>query len=361
MGKKMRASMRPTELDAKTVVTEAVIPRATSGTVVPMEAQSVDQLPVGDEWHYEPKWDGFRCIAIRDNGLELQSKSEKSLTRYFPEIVAALQDVKAEHFILDGEIAIAVNGAFEFDTLLQRIHPADSRVKKLAAEFPGTYIVFDLLEDKAEHSLLERPLSERRKLLEAFFTRYLKANPRFALSPATRDPAEAQAWCDSSVGNVDGIVAKRIDLNYRSGDRTGMVKYKWLKTADCVVGGFRYGSNSTLVGSLLLGLYDKDGLLNHVGFCSGIKSNEKADMTQKLEKLIKPPGFTGKAPGGPSRWSTERSTEWQPLKPLLVVEVQFDHVSGDRFRHGTRLLRWRPDKTPAQCTMEQLRQLARNS
>lgn len=321
-----------------------------------MEAQLVAQLPMGAQWQYEPKWDGFRCIAFRRRNVELQSKSEKPLTRYFPELVAALESVKAKRFILDGEIAVSVKSRFDFDALLQRIHPAESRAQKLAHETPATYIVFDLLEDESGRALLHRPLRERRKLLEKFFQKHLSGDARFALSPATSNPKQAQEWCNSSVGNVDGIVAKRVDLEYQSGDRFGMQKFKWMRTADCVVGGFRYGTNSPTVGSLLLGLYDDKGLLHHVGFCSGIKTTEKSSLTKKLEKLISPPGFTGRAPGGPSRWSTDRSAQWKPLKPILVAEVQFDHVSGDRFRHGTRLLRWRPDKTPAQCRMSQLTQ-----
>jgi ATP-dependent DNA ligase len=325
-----------------------------SATIAPMEALLVDQLPAGDEWQYEPKWDGFRCLAFRRREIELQSKSEKPLTRYFPEIVAALQKVKAKRFILDGELAVQSEGHFDFDALLQRIHPAASRVQKLSIETPATYIVFDLLEDDLGKSLLEMPLAKRRPQLESFFQKYLSKNTTFALSPAMTDAAQAQAWCNSSLGNVDGIIAKRLDLRYCSGDRAGMQKFKWKRTADCVVGGFRYGTDSDEVGSLLLGLYDDDGRLHHVGFCSGIAATNKLVLTRKLEKLIRPPGFTGRAPGGPSRWSTERSAAWQPLKPALIAEVQFDHVSGQRFRHGTKFLRWRPDKKPTQCTMTQL-------
>ncbi len=321
-----------------------------------MEARLVEHLPSGPEWIYEPKWDGFRCIAFRDGSkVELQSKSEKPLTRYFPELVTTLQALKPAQFILDGEIVVARHERFDFDSLLQRIHPAASRVNRLAQEWPATYIVFDLLQNTRGEILTESPFKDRRKQLEAFAARTLERNPRFQLSPTTTDEAEAQSWCDAITGNVDGIVAKRVDLNYRSGDRSGMQKFKWLRTADCVVGGFRYESKGRRVGSLLLGLYDDAGLLHHVGFCSGIKAADKAAWTEKLEKLISPPGFTGNAPGGPSRWSTERSAEWQPLKPKLVVEVQYDHVSGQRFRHGTAFLRWRPDKAPRLCTLDQLK------
>jgi ATP-dependent DNA ligase len=325
--------------------------------IPPMEALLVSELPLGPEWQYEPKWDGFRCIAFRDgNAVELQSKSGKPLTRYFPEIVAALAELTAKTFVLDGEIVVPVGTALSFDDLLQRIHPAASRIKKLAEEHPARYIIFDLLADARGKSLLKLPLKDRRPALEEFAGRFLEENERLVLSWATTDPAVAKKWLSSEGADVDGIIAKRLDFDYRSGDRTGMQKVKWARTADCVVGGFRYATNSTHVGSLLLGLYDNQGLLHHVGFCSAIKTAERAKLTAKLKKLIKPPGFTGRAPGGPSRWSTERSAQWEPLAPKLVVEVSFDHVTGERFRHGTGFVRWRPDKAPKQCKLEQLYQ-----
>ncbi len=231
-----------------------------------MEAKSVEQLPAGDTWQYEPKWDGFRCIAFRDGKeVSLQSKSGQPLGRYFPELVEALLKLRAKQFVIDGEIVVPVKGRFSFDDLLMRIHPAASRVQI----------------------------------------------------------SIAKGWLRGAGGDVDGVIAKRTDLPYQSGNRQGMVKVKRLRTADCVVGGFRYASAGKVVGSLLLGLYDKDGLLNHVGFTSSIKTSEKPKLTKKLESLIKPPGFTGRAPGGPSRWSTDRSAEWKPLAPKLVVEVQY--------------------------------------
>lgn len=326
-----------------------------------MEALSVDEIPTGAEWQYEPKWDGFRCLAFRDgDSVELQSKSGQPLARYFPDIVDAVRAVPASAFVLDGEIVVPEGVIFSFDALLQRIHPAASRVRKLAVETPGLFIVFDLLADNDGQPLTDVPLAKRRQRLEAFAAKYLLGNERIKLSPATTKLSAAERWLKQVGATLDGIMAKRRDLAYRSGDRTGMQKIKNYRSADCVVGGFRYGTGKDVVGSLLLGLYDADGRLNHVGFTSSIKAAERPALTKKLETLIAPPGFTGNAPGGPSRWSSARSAEWQPLKPKLVVEVGYDHFSGERFRHGTTLLRWRPDKAPQQCTMEQVKQKKAN-
>jgi ATP-dependent DNA ligase len=322
-----------------------------------MEALSVDAIPTGSGWQYEPKWDGFRCLLFRNGrSIFLQSKSGRSLTRYFPELVEAARALKVEKFVVDGEIVVPRNGTFSFDDLLQRIHPASSRVHKLAAETPALLILFDLLADADGRPLTHLPLHDRRRKLEDFADRYLRKAPRFRLSPATTDLRGAKAWLKDVGAMLDGIIAKRCDLEYRSGERTGMQKVKNYRSADCVVGGFRYNEGKPVVGSLLLGLYGEDGLLHHVGFTSTIRGGEKKALTLKLEKLIAPPGFTGNAPGGPSRWATGRSAQWQPLKPKLVVEVQYDHFSGHRFRHGTKFLRWRPDKAPRQCTMDQVRQ-----
>lgn len=203
--------------------------------------------------------------------------------------------------------------------------------------------------------LVGKTLDERRRELESFFRTYCHGVPQFRLSPATTQRRRAEAWLKQAGSTLDGIIAKRRDLPYLSGERTGMQKIKNYRSADCVVGGFRYNEGKPVVGSLLLGLYDRDGLLHHVGFTSTIKQEGKPALTRKLKALIAPPGFTGNAPGGPSRWSTKRSAAWEPLKPKLVVEVCYDHFSGDRFRHGTRLLRWRPDKAPRQCTFEQVK------
>jgi ATP-dependent DNA ligase len=319
-----------------------------------MEAKIAGELPEGPEWEYEPKWDGFRCIAFR-SGKEahLQSKAGRPLTRYFPEIVRALLEVKAAQYVLDGELIVPVDRRLSFDDLLQRIHPAASRVNMLAETHPAQLVTFDLLVDERGDSLVEKKLEERRRRLEAFYNSSLKKIAGLKLSQATRSRSVAEKWMSKLRGQLDGIVAKRIDQPYLSGERA-MVKVKNIRSADCVVGGFRYASGKRTVGSLLLGLYDREGKLNHVGFTSGIAAAERTELTAKLERLIEPPGFTGQAPGGPSRWSTDRSAEWQPLKPKLVVEVEYDHFTGGRFRHGTRLLRWRPDKAPRQCTMEQV-------
>lgn len=330
--------------------------------IEPMEALTVAEIPIGPEWQYEPKWDGFRCLVFRRGGkIFLQSKSGQPLGRYFPELVAALMHLKATEFVLDGEIAIPVGDRLSFDDLLMRIHPAQSRVRKLAAESPALLIVFDCLADSKAGALSNLPLRERRKHLEAFAKRYLRSAERVVLSPMTRDVKVAKRWFASAGTSLDGIIAKRLDLNYRAGDRSGMQKIKPTRTADCVVGGFRYATNKSVVGSLLLGLYDDKGLLHHVGFTSSFKQSERKELTAKVERLIGPPGFTGKAPGGPSRWSTKRSTQWQPLKSRLVVEVTFDHFTGGRFRHGTTVVRWRPDKAPRQCLLTQVNQIGRGS
>jgi ATP-dependent DNA ligase len=323
-------------------------------TYPPMEAAPATSLPEGRQWQYEPKWDGFRCLAFRDGErIDLQSKSGKPLTRYFPELVTAIGELRAAKFVLDGEIVIPVDGNLSFDQLLMRIHPSASRVEKLSRETPCRFIIFDLLVRADGKFLADLPLENRRQELDRFAAKYLKNNATIRLSPYTADLSVAQKWFHMGT-SVDGVVAKRRDLPYQSGTRKGMEKIKKLRTADCVVGGFRYLEKEPLVGSLLLGLYDKDGNLDHVGFTSSISAEARPALTQKLKKLIKPPGFTGKAPGGPSRWSNKRSSEWQPLSPKLVVEVQFDHFTGGRFRHGTKFLRWRPDKKPSQCTMKQV-------
>ncbi len=328
----------------------------------PMEARLVDELPTGKGWHYEPKWDGFRCLVFRDgDAIELVSKAGKPLTRYFPDLVETIAAMKAKRFVLDGEIVIPHDGSLSFDELLLRIHPAKSRVQMLAAEHPATLIAFDLLVDARGKSLVDLPLVERRAALVAFVKQAVPKGVRVRLSPSTASMATVTRWFRSVGGGLDGVVAKRLDLPYQSGNRDGMQKMKSMRTAECVVGGFRYASKGKVVGSLLLGLYDQGGLLHHVGFTSNMPNPEKAAITVRLEKLIKKPGFTGQAPGGPSRWSTERSSEWEPLAPKLVVEVRYDHFSGGRFRHGTSFLRWRPEKAPTKCTIEQVEQEGRSA
>jgi ATP-dependent DNA ligase len=317
----------------------------------PMEALLAAELPKGEGWQYEPKWDGFRCIARRDGGLaEMISRSGKPLGRYFPEVLEMLEQVKERKFIVDGELIIPMNDRLDFEALQMRLHPAESRVRKLAKETPALFMLFDALQIGAD-SLADKPLSVRRKALERFYRK--DSVDGLLLSPVTTDREIAVGWLKRSGGALDGVVAKRLDQPYRFGERA-MAKVKQLRTADCVVGGFRYAEKKCEVGSLLLGLYDEEGLLHHVGFTSGIPSKDRPALTERLKALIQAPGFTGNAPGGPSRWNTERTGQWEPLKPKLVVEVRYDQVTGRRFRHGTALLRWRPDKAPKQCTFEQL-------
>lgn len=319
-----------------------------------MEARSVDEIPTGNEWQYEPKWDGFRCLVFRNRDkIFLQSKNSQPLARYFPDAVANVAKLAHQRFVLDGELVIPINGGLSFDELQLRLHPAASRVRKLAAAHPAIYIVFDLLAENDE-SRLKLNLRDRRRLLEKFAHANLPSAKRIRLSPATTDYQIARDWFRKSGRDLDGIIAKRLDAPYASGERTAAVKVKRIRTADCVIGGFRYATGAHVIGSLLLGLYGDDGLLHHVGFISGFKASDRRELTKKFEALKKPPGFTGNAPGGPSRWSTERSGEWEPVAPKTVVEVAYDHFTGGRFRHGTRFLRWRPDKDPRQCTMDQV-------
>ena len=319
--------------------------------IAPMEALLAEGLPDGDGWQYEPKWDGFRCISVRSGDtVDLWSKSGKPLGRYFPEVVAMFGQLKAREFILDGELLIVTEGGVSFDALQLRLHPAESRIRKLSAATPAIFMAFDCLA-VGKKLLGSKPLAARRSALEDMLAK--EGEPSLHLSPATEDREAALRWLERTGGALDGVIAKRLDQAYRPGERA-MVKVKQRRTADCVIGGFRYAAKSKLVGSLLLGLYDEAGKLNHVGYTSSIAARDRAAWTEELEALVEPPGFTGNAPGGPSRWATERSAEWQPLKPQLVVEVLYDQVTAGRFRHGTKLLRRRPDKAPKQCRMEQL-------
>jgi ATP-dependent DNA ligase len=327
----------------------------------PAEAKAVEQIPDGPGWLYEPKWDGFRCLAFRDGDqVVLQSKAGQPLGRYFPELVDALADLPARKFVLDGEIVISHDGHLDFDALLQRIHPAASRIQKLSRETPATYIVFDLLVAERSRLLTLEPLSRRRMELQEFSTRNFpkksKKNVPIQLSPATTEARVAKRWLQQGgASGLDGVIAKRLDCEYRSGERDGMVKVKRIRTADCVVGGFRWAQKGGAVGSLLLGLYNNKGKLDHVGFCSSFSHEERKKLKRILKPLMGGEGFTGKAPGGPSRWTTpDRNTEWVPLKPGLVCEVRYDHFSGGRFRHGTKFLRWRPEKDPRECTFDQV-------
>ena len=315
-----------------------------------MEAKLVAELPQGPGWQFEPKWDGFRALVFRSGeDVEIMSKSGKSLARYFPEIVALIAGVAQQHFVLDGELIVPVGSVLSFDALQARLHPAPSRIAKLSRETPAQLMLFDCLQEE-DRDLLQQPLAERRSALEAFHARH--GGPSLLLSPCG-DLAAALSWLGQSGGALDGVIAKNLEHAYRPGERA-MLKVKQHRSADCVVGGFRRAKDGNGVGSLLLGLYDDAGRLNHVGFTSAIAAADRTVLAAKLEPLIETPGFTGKAPGGPSRWNGGEESKWEPLRSELVVEVLYDQVTGERFRHGTRLLRWRPDKEPAQCTMDQL-------
>ncbi len=335
----------------------AVKERGPRYPLAPIEAKAVLELPVGPQWQYEPKWDGFRCLVFRDKTrMRVQSKSGKPLERYFPDVVEAVGGLAAEQFVLDGEIVIPVGGRLSFDELLLRIHPAASRVRLLADAHPAMLVVFDLLSTGRDAALLKRPLAERRVALERFARTYFRGLASVRLSPASRSLAQARRWFRATGGNLDGIIAKRVDMPYRSGERDGMQKFKHRHTADCVVGGFRYGAGSRTIGSLLLGLYDRQGLLHHVGFTAAFTAEERARITKIVAPLRGESGFTGEAPGRPSRWSTGDWVKWEPVRPTHVVEVAYDSFTGGRFRHGTRLLRRRGDKAPEACTFEQVEQ-----
>jgi ATP-dependent DNA ligase len=317
----------------------------------PMEAKLVSELPTEGEWQFEPKWDGFRAIASRSgDAIELMSKSGKSLARFFPEIVELLGKTKAEEFVIDGELILPVGKVLSFEALQARLHPAASRICKLAAETPAELMLFDCLSLGGK-DLIDEPLAARRSAIEQFVE--AEDNARLLLSPATRDAKQAETWLASGGSALDGVIAKPLDAPYRAGERT-MLKVKQRRVADCVVGGFRRAKNGPEVASLLLGLYDENDKLNYVGFTSAFANEDKGALTSRLEKLVEEPGFTGNAPGGPSRWNDGEETKWYPLRNELIVEVSFDQVTGGRFRHGTKLLRWRPDKAAQQCRMEQL-------
>jgi len=337
----------------------------------PMEAQLVAAIPEDGGWQYEPKWDGFRCLAFRDGDkVELQSKAGQPLARYFPEIVAAVKALKPQRFVLDGEIVVPVDGVLSFDDLLMRIHPAESRIRKLSAEHPALYIVFDLLVDDRGAALIEHPLAERRKKLDAFAAKHLRPGAQVRLSPATDDLRAAKKWFASAGRNLDGVIAKRCDADYRGGDRTGMVKVKNMRTAECVVAGFRYGSKDTkTLGSLLLGLYDDESKLQHVGVVGAFTASRRAELVDELEPLMhEGEGHPWhqwaeaeahqqqRLPGNVSRWNATKDLSFVPLRPERVLEVKYEHMEGTRFRHLAHFVRWRDDRTPESCTYEQLEQ-----
>jgi ATP-dependent DNA ligase len=323
----------------------------------PMELRSVATIPDGPQWLYEPKWDGFRCIAHRDgDSVELVSKNGQPLARYFPEIVGALARLPADEFSLDGELVVPLAGALSFDALQQRIHPAASRVALLARTTPARYLIFDLLRRDGE-AIAGLMLRERRRELERFAAAFAEL-PELRLSPAATDRRVVDAWFARVGGALDGVVAKRLDLVYAGGTRDGGVKIKKQRTADCVIGGFRYAAKDrTRVGSLLLGLYDRAGLLDYIGFCSAFPAAERQALLERLERYRGGSGFTGGAPDeAPSRWDRgrERDRSYVALQLDLVLEVGFDQVTSGRIRHGTRPLRWRTDKAPRACTVDQL-------
>jgi ATP-dependent DNA ligase len=328
----------------------------------PMEAELTSELPSGDGWIYEPKWDGFRCLAFRDGDeVDLRSKAGKPLTRYFPEVAENLGGVGARRFVVDGELVIPVGGQLQFDELLLRLHPAASRVKKLSAASPAHLIVFDLLADERGKDWTAEPLARRRSALEKFFSRYLERHPRVHLSPCTDDVELARRWLAGAMGGLDGVMAKDTGASYATGERTAMRKVKRLRGAECVVGGFRWAKSGSDVGSLLLGLYGSDGDLHHVGFCSAFNAKTRAEATERLTAIRGGAGFTGRAPSGQSRWRKEGTGQWEPVRPEVVVEVEYDHFSGGRFRHGTRFVRWRPDKPPETCRIEQVEKEGSNA
>jgi len=316
--------------------------------LVPMEAEPVDALPTGREWLYEPKHDGFRCLAFGDGGdVRLQSRSGKPLARYFPEVAAGLAALPAGRFVLDGELVIPGE---PFETLQLRLHPAASRIERLAREHPAALVAFDLLCDADGRSRLQEPFESRRTALKAFLAA-TGDSPVLRLSPATRSAATARRWLGRA--GLDGIVAKRLDLPYRPGERA-MAKYKLWHTIDCVVGGLYRKRGTGRVDSLLLGLYDAEGRLHYVGRARVDKhAGLGAELGAELEPLIGGPGFTGRAPGGVSRWS-QKERKPVPLRPVKVAEVSADHITGAYMRHGARLLRFRDDKAPEACTMDQL-------
>ena len=322
-----------------------------------MEMHAVATIPEGPGWQYEPKWDGFRCLAQRDGGdVALISKNGQALARYFPEIAEALRRLDADRFVLDGELVVPLAGALSFDALQQRIHPAASRVAMLARTTPALYLLFDLLRAGGA-DLAGAPLAQRRAALEQF-AHGLPAGGPLRLSPATTSRAVVDRWFAEVGGALDGIVAKRLDAPYVSGRTGTAVKVKKMRTADCVVGGYRLAAGKNdRVGSLLLGLYDADGLLDYIGFCSAFATPERIALLERLAPFAGGSGFTGGAPGdAPSRWSRdpERDRSYVALEPRLVLEVEFDQVTSGRIRHGTRPLRWRTDKSPRACTLDQL-------
>jgi ATP-dependent DNA ligase len=311
--------------------------------VQPQLARSAKDLPAGDGWRYEPKWDGFRTIVFRDGGdVHLQSRNGRPMNRYFPDVVEQVLKVPAERVVLDGEMIVMMDGIQEFDLLSQRIHPAASRVEMLARETPAELVAFDLLAE-GDETLLQLPFEERRERLAG-----VVADP-VRLTPVTSDPENAGEWL---AGTGEGVIAKEAHAPYRPGERTGMVKIKRVRTADAVVAAFRFGKEENTVGSLILGMYDDGGELQIVGHTSSFRAKQK----RELLGLLEPCRTYERGSGEPSRWKSEEELVWEGLRPELVCEVSFDHITGHRIRHGAKFLRWRTDKEPRECLISQLRE-----
>jgi ATP-dependent DNA ligase len=310
--------------------------------ILPQLARSAKELPEGAGWRYEPKWDGFRTIVFRDGeDVHLQSRNGRPMNRYFPEVVEQLREARPERAVIDGELIVVVDGIQEFDLLSQRIHPAASRVERLASETPAAFAAFDLLAEGGE-ALLELPYEERRERLAEAVTSPVQ------LSPVTDDREAAGQWLG---GKSEGVVAKDADAPYRPGERTGMLKIKRVRTADAVVMAFRFGKEEGTVGSLILGMYD-DGELHPVGHASSFRRGQKRELLE----LVEPYRTYEQGSGEPSRWKSDEELAWEGLRPELVCEVEFDHITGNRIRHGARFARWRPDKRPEECRLSQLRE-----
>jgi ATP-dependent DNA ligase len=313
-----------------------------SPPVRPQLARSARDLPEGQGWCYEPKWDGFRTIVFRDgDDVHLQSRNGRPMNRYFPEVVEQVGELPADRFVMDGEMIVVVDGVQEFDLLGQRIHPAASRVERLSRETPAELVAFDLLAE-ADEVLMDLPYSERRKHLEA------AVEAPVQLTPLTDDREAAQAWL---TGRSEGAIAKEAEAPYKPGERTGMVKIKRLRTADAVVMAFRFGKEPNTVGSLILGMYDDSGDLHTVGHTSSFRARQKRELLELLE----PYRTHERGAGEPSRWKSDEELVWEGLRPELVCEVEFDHITGNRIRHGSKFVRWREDKDPEECLIGQLR------
>jgi ATP-dependent DNA ligase len=326
-----------------------------SPPISPMLSKSRDEIPRGEGWLYEPKWDGFRVIAFLEPDAEpyLCSRNGQPLQRYFPELLPALREALPAECVVDGEIIVATDHGLDFDLLQMRIHPAASRVQRLAAETPASVVLFDILA-LGDRDLREEPLHARREALAS----ELKPHPAVHLTPQTTDADEAQSWFQRYEGaGCDGVVAKRVDQLYVPGKRT-MIKIKHERTVDCVVGGYRDSKDGAVgvgIGSLLLGLYDQEGTFHFVGHTSSFTAAQRRELHEKLQPLVENTSFgEGRTPGGPSRWSGGKDHSWTAIRPELVCEVAFERLQAQRFRHAARFLRWRTDKDPQDCDFAQL-------